>query len=175
MIYTIGHSTHQIEAFLALLGQHEIGVLADVRTVPRSRRNPQFNQETLPATLAEHGIEYRHLASLGGLRHTTKASPNTGWRNASFRGYADYMQTGEFVEGLLALIGLANEHRLAIMCAESLPWRCHRWLISDALVVRGIDVEHIMSNGSLRKHTPTSFAVVDGLTITYPPDDAEQS
>ncbi|HLI50586.1 MAG TPA: DUF488 domain-containing protein [Thermomicrobiaceae bacterium] len=175
MIYTIGHSTHPIEEFLELLRQHGITLLADVRTVPRSRKNPQFNRETLPASLGDQGIEYRHLAALGGLRKTSKDSPNLGWRNASFRGYADYMQTQEFVEGLLALIDLANEQTVAIMCAESLPWRCHRWLVADALVVRGIDVEHIMSNGQLRKHALTSFAVVDGLTVTYPPEGPEES
>lgn len=174
MIYTIGHSTHPLEAFLGLLRQHDITLLADVRTVPRSRKNPQFNRETLPGELAEHGIDYRHLAELGGLRHTTKASPNTGWRNASFRGYADYMQTREFVEGLLALIDLTKEQAVAIMCAESLPWRCHRWLVADALTVRGIEVAHIMSNGQLRPHTLSSFAVVDGLTIIYPASDPEQ-
>jgi uncharacterized protein (DUF488 family) len=140
----------------------------DVRTVPRSRHNPQFNRDTLPASLKKAGIGYTHLAELGGRRQTTRDSVNTGWRNASFRGYADYMQTPEFQEGVEQLIRLAREDRLALMCAEAVPWRCHRSLIEDALWVRGIPGEDIMSTTLRRRHALTPFAKVRGTRITYP-------
>jgi uncharacterized protein (DUF488 family) len=146
-----------------------VSVLADVRTAPRSRRNPQFNGDVLRSTLAEHGIRYEHLAKLGGLRRARKDSHNTGWRNASFRGYADYMQTGEFAGGLERLVELAAERRTAIMCAEAVPWRCHRSLVADALAVRGIGVVEILSETSYRDHALTPFARVSGTTVTYPP------
>ncbi|SRR5690554_5059513 len=169
-VYTIGHSTRPIDAFVALLREHGIATLVDVRTVPRSRRNPQFERERLECSLADAGIEYRHAASLGGLRRPTKSSTNAGWRNASFRGYADHMQTQEFVDAVDALAALAAERTPAIMCAEAVPWRCHRSLIGDALLVRGIEVIDIISETRVTRHTLTRFARVEGTRITYPPE-----
>jgi uncharacterized protein (DUF488 family) len=168
-VFTIGHSNHPIETFLAMLAAHQIALLVDVRTVPRSRHNPQFNRDTLPDTLQPAGIRYRHLPGLGGLRHPRPDSVNAGWHNESFRGYADYMQTPAFEQNLTQLIQLAQDERTAIMCAEAVPWRCHRSLIADALLVRGIPVEDIMSATKAQPHKLTSFAVVDGTRITYPP------
>jgi len=167
-VLTVGHSTRKLDGFIALLKAHGVTRVVDVRTVPRSRHNPQFNRDTLPQALAGAGIEYTHMKGLGGLRHTRKDSPNTGWRNASFRGYADYMLTPEFEENLNALIELARGERVAIMCAEAVPWRCHRSLIADALTVRGVVVEHIMSETQRHPHELTGFAKVEGTTITYP-------
>lgn len=168
--FTIGHSTRPLEEFITLLRAHDVTLVADVRTVPRSRHNPQYNRETLPTALATAGVGYRHLAALGGLRHTTAASVNTGWRNASFRGYADYMQTPDFDAGLAELLDLARHDTVAIMCAESVPWRCHRSLIADALTVRGIGVADIIGPGRAQPHHMTPFAHVEGLRITYPPE-----
>jgi len=168
-IFTVGHSTRTAEEFIALLRAHAIEQLVDVRTIPRSRHNPQFAGDALSRSLHDVGIRYQHIKSLGGLRHARRDSVNTGWRNTSFRGYADYMQTSEFEQALDDLIALARERRTAIMCAEAVPWRCHRSLIADALLVRGIDAEEIASNTSTRRHTLTSFAHVDGTRITYPP------
>lgn len=167
-LYTIGHSTHAIDEFLGMLRAYSIDVLVDVRTVPKSRHNPQFVQESLNASLASTGIEYRHMKSLGGLRRATADSINTGWRNASFRGYADYMQTPEFARALDELIGLARSARVAIMCAEAVPWRCHRSLIADALLTRGVRVIDIMSAKQSKAHELTPFAHIDGTAITYP-------
>ncbi len=167
-IYTIGHSNHPIEKFIELLTAHGIELIADVRTVPRSRHNPQFNSDILPLSLKEQGIAYRHLPDLGGLRHAKKDSPNTGWENASFRGFADYMQTEGFGKGLAELIALAEVKKVAILCAESVPWRCHRTLIADALTVRGVTTMHIMSRTSAKEHALTSFAKVNGTRVTYP-------
>jgi uncharacterized protein (DUF488 family) len=169
-VFTVGHSTLPIERFIALLHAYRIRRLADVRTVPRSRRNPQFNADALASALRAETMEYVPLPSLGGLRHARKDSPNTGWRNQSFRGYADYMQTHAFEEGLDALIRLSREQRTAIMCAEAVPWRCHRSLVADALEVRGIPVVEILSEQSARLHKLTPFARVDGTAITYPPE-----
>lgn len=166
-VLTIGHSTRTIEEFIRLVQAHAVTRVVDVRTVPRSRRNPQFNRDTLPASLGAAGIGYTHMAGLGGLRHTTRDSPNTGWRNASFRGYADYMQTPEFGKALDELIQLAKQDRIAVMCAEALPWRCHRSLIADALCVRGIRTEDILSSTSRRPHSLTPFARVKGKQIIY--------
>lgn len=165
---TIGHSTRPLEEFIRLLQAHAVTRVVDVRTVPRSRHNPQFNRDTLPAALKAAGIGYTHMAELGGLRHTTLDSPNTGWRNASFRGYADYMQTPEFGNALDELIQLAKQDRIAVMCAEAVPWRCHRSLIADALLVRGIQTEDILSATHRQVHTLTSFARVKGAHILYP-------
>ena len=167
-IFTIGHSTHPLEQFIELLRVHGVTLVADVRTVPRSRHNPQFNRDTLPEALAAAGIGYRHLPGLGGLRRTRPDSRNTGWRNSSFRGFADYMQTAEFPAGLDELLSLAQQWRVAIMCAEAVPWRCHRSLIADALFARGIGVEHIISAGHTHAHRPTPFARIEGLCVTYP-------
>jgi len=166
-VLTIGHSTHPIDEFIGILRAHSVELLVDVRTVPRSRHNPQFNRDALPAALEAVGIRYAHLPGLGGLRRARRDSVNTGWRNASFRGFADYMQTPEFRAALAELIELAGERRVAIMCSEAVPWRCHRSLISDALLVRGIPVEHIMSAAGPKPHALTPFARVDGDKITY--------
>lgn len=167
-VLSIGHSTRSIEEFIRLLQAHDVTRVVDVRTIPRSRHNPQFNRDALPASLKKAGVGYTHLAELGGRRPTTRDSINTGWRNASFRGYADYMQTPEFREGVEQLIRLAREDRLALMCAEAVPWRCHRSLIEDALWVRGIPSEDIMTATLRRQHALTPFAKVRGTRITYP-------
>jgi uncharacterized protein (DUF488 family) len=167
-IMTIGHSTHPIGEFIEILAAHHVEQIADVRTVPRSRHNPQFNKDVLPDSLLGSGIDYIHLAGLGGLRHSRKDSVNTAWKNASFRGYADYMQTPEFAQALDGLINIAAMARTAVMCAEAVPWRCHRSLIGDALLVRGITVLDIMNEKAARAHELTSFAVVEGTAITYP-------
>jgi uncharacterized protein (DUF488 family) len=151
-----------------MLEAHGIRQLVDVRTIPKSRRNPQFGQDQLPAALEQHGIRYVHLPGLGGLRHARKDSINTGWKNASFRGYADHMQTPAFGESLTQLIELSAAAPAVIMCAEAVPWRCHRSLIGDALTARGIEVEHILSASSRKPHTYTPFARIDGESVTYP-------
>ncbi len=168
-VLTIGHSTRTIAEFIAMLAGHGVTLLVDVRSVPRSRHNPQFNAESLPASLAAAHIGYAHAAGLGGLRHTLADSPNTGWRNLSFRGYADYMQSAEFEQELIGLLELAHGERIALMCAEAVPWRCHRSLIADALLIRGVRVEEIISETRRQAHTLTSFAKVDGTSIIYPP------
>lgn len=167
-IFTIGHSTRPIEEFIDLLTSHDIVQLVDIRTIPKSRHNPQYGQEALAQCMAGAGIEYVYLKALGGRRPKAKVSVNDAWRNASFRNYADYMQTPEFVAGLKELIALAADKVTAIMCAEAVPWRCHRSLVSDALLVRGIESCEIISASSERSHTLRPFAVVDGTTITYP-------
>jgi uncharacterized protein (DUF488 family) len=167
-VLTIGHSNRSIEEFLTLLEAHGVELLIDIRTVPRSRHNPQFNLDELPASLAAAGIEHRHMPGLGGLRHARKDSPNMGWKNASFRGYADYMQTEEFDWNLRELIELDRGRRSAVMCAESVPWRCHRSLVADALTARGVSVAHIMTATKANPHKLTSFARVEGERVTYP-------
>jgi uncharacterized protein (DUF488 family) len=171
-VFTVGHSTLPIERFVALLAAYAIECLADVRTVPRSRHNPQFNADALATSLGDAGIEYVPMLALGGLRHPKKDSINTGWRNTSFRGYADYMQTGAFDVALEALIALGRAKRVAIMCAEAVPWRCHRSLVADALSARGIPVVEILSETSARMHKLTPFAHVEGERVTYPPVQA---
>jgi uncharacterized protein (DUF488 family) len=145
----------------------------DVRTIPRSRRNPQFSQDVLPGSLEKAGIRYEHAPALGGLRRPAPDSINAGWRNESFRGYADYMQTPEFVDAVEKLVRTARRKRMALMCAEAVPWRCHRSLIADALVVRGIAVGHIMSPVRRSPHDLTPFAKVRGRQITYPAPGSE--
>ncbi len=167
-IHTIGHSTHTIEEFIGILAAHGIEQVIDVRTIPKSRHNPQFNSDELKKSLKENGILYEHMPALGGLRHAKKDSLNMGWENASFRGFADYMQTPEFAEGLLKLIELSDTKKTALMCAEAVPWRCHRSLIADALTVRGIPVLDIMSKTSVKPHSITPWARVEGTSITYP-------
>ena len=169
-IYTVGHSTRSATDFVTLLVAHGIRQLGDVRTIPRSRHNPQFNSDALAATLGEVGIGYVHLPALGGLRRTTPSSMNLGWRNESFRGYADYMQTDAFKAAVDDLISRAASARSAIMCAEAVPWRCHRSLIADALVVRGIEALEIVSTTRTTPHALTPFARVDGTNLTYPPE-----
>ncbi len=171
-MFTVGHSTHELPEFLRLLQAHGVTMVADVRTVPRSRRNPQYNKETLPDALKIAGIGYVHLPGLGGLRHARPDSTNLAWRNASFRGFADYMQTDEFAENVGSLINLSGEAHVALMCAEAVPWRCHRSLIADALTARGIEVEHIMSAIHLKLHALTPWAHVEDGLVTYPATSA---
>ncbi|MEO7123771.1 MAG: DUF488 domain-containing protein [Lacisediminihabitans sp.] len=172
-IFTIGHSTRPIDEFIRLLRAHGVDTVVDVRTIAKSRHNPQFGAPELAASLSAEGLEYQRLESLGGLRHSSAAlaSVNGAWRNASFRGYADYMQTAEFEVGINKLLALGTDARLAIMCAEAVPWRCHRSLIGDALLVRGVKVLDIMSEKDARVHALTRFAHVEGLQITYPPEE----
>jgi len=168
-IFTIGHSTRPIGALIALLEAEGIARLVDIRTIPRSRYNPQFNGDALAESLQAAGLGYAHRKSLGGLRRPLKDSPNGGWRNDGFRGYADYMQTPEFAAALVALIDEARAVPLAVMCAEAVPWRCHRSLVADALSVRGVPVVHIMGAGKTQPHKLTSFARVEEGRLTYPP------
>ena len=167
-IYTIGHSTRAREEFSSILASFSTRTLIDIRTIPRSRKNPQYEQGVLPQWLSEGEITYVHSADLGGLRHPLKDSVNGGWRNNSFRGYADYMQSLQFERAVEELMALAAEQTVAIMCAEVVPWRCHRSLVGDALLVRGVEVQHIMSARPARVHVLTPWARVDGLRITYP-------
>jgi uncharacterized protein (DUF488 family) len=173
-IFTIGHSTHPIGDFIGLLQSHGVSQLIDIRTIPKSRRNPQFNSDALAASLRDAGIVYVHMKSLGGLRHPKPDSINLAWRNAGFRGYADYMQTPEFGAALDRAIELAKARPTALMCAEAVPWRCHRSLVSDALVVRGIRVLEIISAAQPKEHELTSFARVRGDRITYPAKTGSQ-
>ena len=168
VLFTIGHSTHHIEVFLRLLERQGIARLVDVRAIPASRRHPQFGRDVLRQQLVARGIEYLHASELGGLRTPLPGSSNTGWQQAGFRGFADYMQTAPFVEALQGLMGLAGESATAIMCAEARWWECHRRLIADAASVRGVDVRHITSAGSIERHELTSFARVGGVTVVYP-------
>ena len=169
MVFTIGHSTRPIEVFIRLLRAHGVQRLVDVRTIPRSRHNPQFSRDRLSPALHNARIHYTHLSALGGLRHARPDSVNTGWRNASFRGFADYMQTVKFQDGLVRCMELAIHERIALMCAEAVPWRCHRSLIADALVVRRFEVREITSATRTQPHAITAWASVDGTKVTYPP------
>ena len=172
-VYTIGHSTHPIDEFIQMLKANDIERLIDVRTVPGSHHNPQFGEHELTISMPDVGIDYQRLKELGGLRHTPAAevSINGAWRNKSFRNYADYMQTPEFAAGIEELIALAKKQTVAIMCAEAVPWRCHRSLIGDALLARGLRVTDIMSLTSTKPHTMTDFAKVDGDCVWYPPEE----
>jgi uncharacterized protein (DUF488 family) len=167
-LWTLGHSTHPVPLFLALLRSFRIARVVDVRTDPRSRHNPQFDRTALPATLTAAGIAYTHRADLGGLRRPSPQSVNTAWRNASFRAFADYMQSDAFAAAVTWLAEAASHERIALLCAEQLPWRCHRSLISDALVVRGLRVCHIMKEHECLPHRLTGWAHVEGWRITYP-------
>ena len=167
-VYTVGHSTRTLEEFIELLKAYSVSLVVDVRTVPRSRHNPQFNKEALPSSLKPIGIRYMHMPEVGGLRHPKRDSINLAWKNASFRGYADYMQTQEFTDGILKLTALAKENCLTIMCAEALPWSCHRNLLSDALVTRHISVLHIISKTDTINHELNELAHVEGYRVTYP-------
>ena len=167
-LYTVGHSTRALETLIGLLAGFGIEMLVDVRTIPRSRRLPHFNPEALRASLEHAGIGYEHEPALGGLRKPAPDSINTGWKIAGFRGYADHMQTLEFERALGELITMGRSHRTAIMCAEAVPWRCHRSLIADALVIRGVHVIHILDEHVSRSHQMTPWAQVEGLEITYP-------
>ena len=180
-LYTLGHSTHTFQAFLDLLNHYQITHIVDIRTIPKSRHVPWFNESRLKKSLYKHHINYTHLSALGGLRRTHQDSPNKGWRNASFRGFADYMQTPEFFEGLKALNHIVKKTRkknknVAIMCAEVLPWRCHRSLIADAEIIRHISVKEIISKTAVRNHKLTKFAVINRkkrpIQIYYPEDSS---
>jgi len=167
-ILTIGHSTHTAERFLALLQAHGVTLVADVRRFPYSRRHPHFSHEQLSAFLQSHAIAYRHFPALGGRRRPQPDSLNTGWRVPSFRAYADYMRSADFQQALEEVMALAKKDVAVVMCAESQWWRCHRQLIADALVARGVEVAHIMSTGAPALHELTSFARVDGPHVIYP-------
>ena len=167
-VRTVGHSNRSFDAFAAILKAHGVARVVDVRTLPRSRHNPQFNEETLQAALQAKGIAYGRLPALGGLRHPRKDSRNTGWRNDSFRGYADYMETAPFEDGLDDLLALAAERPTAIMCAEALWWRCHRSLIADALSGRGVEVVHLLDERRTEPHRLTRFARIEDGRVTYP-------
>lgn len=168
LIYTIGHSTYAIEAFIQILQSYQIEMLVDVRRFSKSRHNPQFNDEALSSVLHAYQVDYLHLEGLGGRRQTSPTSINTAWKNSSFRGYADYMQTIEFEENLERLVKIGREKRTTIMCAEAVPWRCHRSLIGDALLVRGFQVEDILNEKTSRLHRLTPWAKVSGVEVTYP-------
>ena len=168
VVLTIGHSTRTIGHFIELLKAHGVDRVVDVRTVPKSRHNPQFGQDALSSALREAGIAYTHMPALGGLRRPRPDSPNAGWRNASFRGYADHMQTAQFKDALDALTRLAAQQRIALMCAEAVPWRCHRSLIADALLARGLGAEEIAGPERRAPHRLTPFARVRGSDVTYP-------
>lgn len=167
-LFTIGHSTRSIDECIDILKAYNINQLIDVRTIPKSRHNPQFTIENLKASLAEAKIEYFHDRELGGLRHAKKDSINTGWRNKSFRGYADYMQTDEFAKALEELKKKSCNKSTVIMCAEVVPWRCHHSLIADALIFQKWEVNHIMSKTSVRAHKLTSFAKNKDGKLFYP-------
>jgi uncharacterized protein (DUF488 family) len=167
-IFTIGHSTHPAKEFISILKAYDIQTLVDIRTVPRSRHNPQFSQEALAQTLEANGIIYEYMKDLGGLRHAKQDSPNKGWRNKSFRGYADYMETADFKAALMELIKIGKRSATVIMCAEAVPWRCHRSLVGDALLIRDIQVTDIMSETKSMPHKLTKFAKVKGKKILYP-------
>jgi uncharacterized protein (DUF488 family) len=170
LIHTVGHSNRPLDEFVDLLRAHSVTLLVDVRKMPRSRSNPQFNIDALPDELNRVGINYLHLPGLGGLRRPRPDSPNGGWRNRSFQAYADYMQTREFAETLESVLEAARHHSVALMCAEAVPWRCHRSLIADALIVRGARIEDILGKSKSRSHRLTPWAHVVGTQLTYPPE-----
>lgn len=167
-IFAIGYSSRTIGDFINLLKAHSVTMLVDVRTIPKSRHQPQFNEARLRSRLKKSRIKYLHFEELGGLRRPAKDSVNKGWRNDSFRGFADYMQTREFASAVTKLVGISKKERIAMMCAEGNPFRCHRSLIADALLVRGRNVFHISSASSQRPHELTRFAKVKGTRIVYP-------
>jgi len=173
-IHTIGHSTRSLAKIVELLRENSIDALADVRTIPKSRFNPQFNRETLHIFLKETGIQYSHWPDLGGLRNPVANSPNIGWKNKGFRGYADYMRTEKFERALNELIEQAAHRHFAVMCAEAVYWRCHRMLLSDALTVHGVTVLHILDHARTDPHKLTSFAKVEGTSILYLPEEPYQ-
>ena len=167
MIYTIGHSTHSADAFLALLRTHSVTQLADVRTMPMSRRHPHFNRDSLEKFLAASGIQYRHFGGLGGLRKPKRDSTNTAWKHPSFRGYADYMETEAFERAFRELVAFASEGPTAVMCAEAVWWRCHRQLLADALLVQGVPVWHIVG-ADAKPHEMSAFARIREGKVIYP-------
>jgi uncharacterized protein (DUF488 family) len=173
-IFTVGHSTRSIDGFVELLRAHGVRGIVDIRTIPRSRHNPQFNADLLEHSLEQKGMSYKHIKELGGLRHARKDSPNLGWRNASFRGFADYMATPEFSEGLESLIEIAIARETSLMCAEAVPWRCHRSLIGDALTKKGWIVRDIMSRTVATRHLLTPFLKTKNGQLIYPEDPLQK-
>ena len=173
MIYTIGHSTRSEREFLGMLQQHSIATLIDVRTIPRSRWNPQFDKTSLQKSVTQAGMEYLHMPELGGLRKPSPESINQAWKNPGFQGYADYMQTPAFEEALVKIIDFGWRDRIALMCAEAFYAKCHRMLLSDALIARGVEVLHIVNANQVKSHTLTSFARVEGTKVTYPLDQSK--
>ena len=167
-VFTIGHSIRPLDELVDLLRTHGVSGVADVRTVPRSRRHPHFTREALERSLPAEGIAYRHYAALGGLRKPRADSANGGWRHEGFRGYADHMQTDEFASAIEELLGYAATHTVAVMCAEAKWWQCHRRLVADALVARGVEVRHILTRRDAPRHELTPFARVDGARVSYP-------
>jgi uncharacterized protein (DUF488 family) len=174
VLYTVGHSTRSLDELVGLLHGHGIVLLADIRTAPGSRRLQHFSRVALEAELPGRGIDYVHLPELGGLRRPRPDSPNAGWRNESFRGFADHMATAEFAAALERLLQLGRARPTAAMCAEAVPWRCHRSLVADALLVRGVEVRHVLGPGRAQAHTLTPFAHVDAGRITYPASTQER-
>ena len=168
VVFSVGHSTRTLDEFISIIKAYGITLIVDIRTVPRSRHNPQFNKETLPDHLKAKNVKYIHMPELGGLRRPRADSTNLALENKSFRGYADYMRSKEFSESLLRLVALVRENCLAVMCAEAVPWRCHRNLLSDALTARNIKVKHILTETSITNHELTPFAHLDGYVVTYP-------
>ncbi len=174
MIYTVGHSTRPLGELVGLLEASGVKALADVRLIPRSKRHPQYDIRTLPEELAPSGIAYLHFPDLGGRRRPRPDSPNGGWKSDSFRGYADHMETPQFRRALDALLSFnADKGPAAVLCAESVPWRCHRSLLSDALTARGVEVFHVISGKTAQKHKLTPFAKLDRERVLYPPEQAE--
>lgn len=174
IVFTIGHSTRSIADFIRLVKAHGVQRVIDVRTIPRSRNNPQFNRDRLSSALRRARLHYRHMPGLGGRRRARRDSTNIGWRNAGFRGYADYMQTSPFIASLDRCMELAKREHVVLMCAEAVPWRCHRSLIADALLVRGVEVREITSGVRTRLHSLTPWARVNGVQVTYPAQNASQ-
>jgi uncharacterized protein (DUF488 family) len=172
VVFTIGHSTRPLASFLRLLAAHDVQCLVDIRTIPKSRHNPQFGRDQLVPALRAARVHYRHMPGLGGLRRPRADSTNTGWRHAGFRGFADYMATPAFERSLERCLALAARERVVLMCAEAVPWRCHRSLIADALLVRGVDVREIASGIRTRPHALTPWARVSGTSIGYPVEAA---
>jgi len=173
-IYTIGHSTRSIEEFASILQKYKIRQLVDIRTIPKSRRNPQYGQENLEESLAEAGIKYIQMKDLGGLRPAVKETKNAGWKNQSFRNYADYMQSADFAEAVEELKNISHNAKTVMMCAEAVPWRCHRRLVGDALLIREVEVIDIFDEKNSKPHLLTSFAKVEGEKITYPTSTEEE-
>ena len=167
-LFSVGHSTRTFDELVALLRAHGVASVVDIRTVPKSRRHPHVAKESLEKTLPAAGLAYQHVRALGGLRKPRPDSGNAAWQNESFRGYADHMQSPEFAAGLAQLIAIAGAQPTAMMCAEAVPWRCHRQLVADALLAMGIEVLHIMSETKANLHKLTSFAQLDGTRVTYP-------
>lgn len=172
-IWTVGHSTRALQAFLDVLNQFGVRLLIDVRRFPASRRYPHFNEPALRASLQSAEIDYRHMPDLGGRRPARKDSLNVGWRNRGFRGYADYMQSDAFQTAVEHLLQYGQGQRTAVMCAEAVPWRCHRSLIADAVVIRGWQVSHILSEHRVDTHKLTSFAAHANGRLLYPADPAQ--